>query len=197
MKNQTIHRLGGIFLVWTLMLAPMANQVQAKQTTNPSQDKVVPVPVLSPLEDAVRHELIMLPYYGVFDNLTFKVDGDKVELSGQVTRPILALDAQRVVERIKGVSQVINHVEVLPLSPNDDRIRLRVYRKVYGDSAMALYAIQPVPPIRIIVKNGDVTLEGVVSRPMDKIIANIEANTVAGVFSVTNNLRVQSQAAYM
>jgi hyperosmotically inducible protein len=175
----------------------MANQVQAKQTTNPSQDKVVPVPVLSPLEDAVRHELIMLPYYGVFDNLTFKVDGDKVELSGQVTRPILALDAQRVVERIKGVSQVINHVEVLPLSPNDDRIRLRVYRKVYGDSAMALYAIQPVPPIRIIVKNGDVTLEGVVSRPMDKIIANIEANTVAGVFSVTNNLRVQSQAAYM
>jgi hyperosmotically inducible protein len=192
MKNQAIHWLSGGVLFSILMLGPMVNQVQAKQTANPSQERAVPAPMLSPLEDAVRHELIMLPYYGVFDNLTFKVDGNKVELSGQVTRPILAIDAQRAVERIKGVSQVINHVEVLPLSPNDDRIRLRVYRKVYGDSAMTLYAIQPVPPIRIIVKNGNVTLEGVVGRSMDKIIANIEANTVGGVFSVTNNLRVQS-----
>ena len=195
MKNQTIHWLSEGVLLSVLLLAPMVNQVQAKQTANPNQDRTVPAPMLSPLEDTVRHELIMLPYYGVFDNLTFEVDGNKVELSGQVTRPILAMDAQRAVERIKGVSQVINHVEVLPLSPDDDCIRLGVYRKVYGNSAMTSYAIQPVPPIRIIVKNGNVTLEGVVGRPMDKIIANIEANTVAGGFSVTNNLRVQSQAA--
>ena len=87
---------------------------------------------------------------------------------------------------------MINHVEVLPLSPNDDRIRLSVYRKVYGGSSMLPYAVQPVPPIRIIVKNGQLTLEVVVSRPMDKILANMEANSVAGVFSVTNNLHVQS-----
>jgi hyperosmotically inducible protein len=102
------------------------------------------------------------------------------------------MDAQRVVERIKGVRQVSNQVEVLPLSPGDDRIRFITYRKIYGDSAMLYYAIQPVPPIRIIVKNGNVTLAGVVARSMDKQIANMEANTVAGVFSVTNNLKVQS-----
>lgn len=194
MKNQTIHWLSRITLVSVALLVPMVEPAQAKQTTNTTNRNTIPMLTLSPLEDAVRHELVMLPYYGVFDNLEFKVDGDKVELSGQVTRPILAIDAQRAVERTNGVSQVINHVEVLPLSPNDDQIRLRVYRKVYGNSAMTLYAFQPVPPIRIIVKNGNVTLVGMVSRPMDKIIANLEANTVAGVFSVTNNLQVQSYA---
>ncbi len=192
MKNQTIHWVSGLALAWGLTLAPWADRAQAKQTTNPTHEKSVPTPTLSPLEDSVRHELVMLPYYRVFDNLEFKVVGDKVELSGQVARPILAIDAQRAVERIKGVGQVINHVEVLPLSLNDDRIRLSVYRRIYGDTAMKVYAIQPVPPIRIVVKNGHVTLYGVVMRSMDKIIANIEANTVAGVFSVTDNLKVSS-----
>ena len=154
MKNQTIQWLSRMGLVGALFLAALTTPVQAKQTSDTGDRNAIPVPTLSPLEDAVRHELIMLPYYGVFDNLEFKVDGDKVELSGQVTRPILAIDAQRAIERTKGVSQVINHVEVLPLSPNDDRIRLMVLRRIYGDSAMTLYAVQPVPPIRIIVKNG-------------------------------------------
>jgi hyperosmotically inducible protein len=192
MKKHPIHWFSGVVLSGILILAPLADRAHANQTANPSQGQVAPVSALSPLETAVRHELLMLPYYGVFDNLEFKVDGDKVELSGQVARPVLASDAVRAVARLKGVGQVINHIEVLPVSFYDDRIRLGVYRKVYGDQAMLLYHIQPVPPIRIIVKNGNVTLEGVVGRSMDKIIANLDANSVGGVFRVTNNLRVQS-----
>ena len=192
MKNRTPYWINSLFLIFAVALAPMTVLAKVAQSPKTTPEQTVPAPVLSPQEVAVRHALLMLPYYGVFDNLEFKVDGDKVELSGQVTWPVLASDAQRAVERVSGVHQVINHVEVLPLSPNDDRIRLMVYRKVYGSSSMRLYAIQPVPPIRIIVKNGNVTLVGIVSRPMDKIIANMEANTVPGVFSVTNDLRVES-----
>ena len=187
--------INGVVLISALAVAPMAAQAKASQSTkgSSSSEENVYALHLSPLENAVRHALIMLPYYGVFDNLEFQVEGDKVELTGQVTRPVLASDAQRAVERVPGVSQVINQVEVLPLSPMDDHIRIQVYRKIYRDSAMLPYAIQPIPPIRIIVRNGNVTLEGVVSRPMDKAIANIEANSVAGVFSVTNNIHVQSE----
>lgn len=191
MKRQKISWIVGVAYTCALMLVFSGNPLFAHQPRDPGQATTASAPALSPLEDAVRHELIMLPYYSVFDNLSFNVEGDKVELSGQVTRPILASDAQHVVERIKGVSQVVNHIEVLPLSPNDYRIRWMVYRHIYGDSAMLIYAIQPVAPIRIIVKNGNVTLEGQVIRSMDKAIANMEANTVAGVFSVTNNLKVQ------
>jgi hyperosmotically inducible periplasmic protein len=192
MKNLKIKWIGGLALAGALMGAPLCNRVFAGHTPDPGQSKINSAPVLTPLEDAVRHELIMLPYFSVFDNLEYRVEGDKVELTGQVTRPILASDAKGVVARVKGISEVVNHIEVLPVSPNDDRIRRMVYRKIYGDSAMFIYSIQPVPPIRIIVKNGNVTLEGLVSRSMDKSIANIEANTVAGVFSVTDNLKVQS-----
>ncbi len=113
-------------------------------------------------------------------------------LSGQVSRPILAQDAQRAVERISGVAGVINQVEVLPLSPFDDQIRVMTYRKIYGDSSLLYYAIQPVPPIRIIVRNGNVILKGTVSTAMDLQLAYMAANSVPGVFSVTNELRVQS-----
>jgi|WetSurMetagenome_2_1015567.scaffolds.fasta_scaffold468424_1 hyperosmotically inducible periplasmic protein len=192
MKNKIFRCISGPALAFALNLVVMTVWAEAHQNSNPDQGKTVAPPILSPLEDAVRHELMMLPYYGVFDNLTFRVDGDKVELSGQVRQPTLAIDAKRAVERVKGVSQVVNHIEVLPLSSFDDRIRLMTYRKIYGDSAMTLYWFQPVPPIRIIVKSGNVTLEGSVSRSMDKVIANMDANQVLGVFSVTNNLKVQS-----
>jgi len=145
---------------------------------------------LTPLEDKVRHELVMLPYYNVFDNMTFKVDGRVVTLMGQVTRPTLKSDAERVVKRIEGVEKVDNQIEVLPLSPFDDRLRIAVYRAVYGQSAMLQYAIQPVAPIRIVVKNGNVTLEGVVANEMAKNIAGIRANGVSGVFSVDNRILV-------
>lgn len=138
----------------------------------------------------VRHELLMLPYLDVFDNLAYKVDGYNVTLTGQVTRPSLKSDAGNVVKRIEGVEQVDNQIEVLPPSPNDDRIRLRVYRAIYGYPAMEKYALGVQKPIRIIVKNGHVTLEGVVDNEGDKNIANIRANGVTGTFSVTNNLQV-------
>ncbi len=143
------------------------------------------------VEREVRHELVMLPYYGVFDNLAFEVDGGTVTLLGQVSRPTLRTDAERVVKRIEGVERVINRIEVLPLSPYDDRIRLATYRAIYGHTALNRYALQAVPPIHIIVKNGNVTLEGVVANEADKTIAGIQARSVPGVFSVTNNLRVE------
>jgi hyperosmotically inducible protein len=141
----------------------------------------------------IRHELVMLPYYGVFDNLAYKVDGYNVTLMGQVTRPTLKSSAENVVKDIEGVEKVTNNIEVLPLSPNDDRIRLATYRAIYGHSALNRYALQAVPPVHIIVKNGNVTLEGVVANEGDKNIAGIQANGVNGVFSVTNNLRVEGR----
>jgi len=139
----------------------------------------------------VRHELVMLPYYNVFDNLAFKVDGSTVTLMGQVTRPTLKSDAERVVKSIEGVDKVVNKIEVLPLSPNDERIRMAVYRAIYGNTSLQRYGLQAVPPIHIIVNNGNVTLEGVVANEADKNIANLQANGVPGVFSVKNNLRVE------
>jgi hyperosmotically inducible protein len=139
----------------------------------------------------VRHELAMLPYYTVFDHLAFEVNGATVTLLGQVTRPTLKSDAQNVVKGIEGVEAVTNKIEVLPLSPADDRIRRAVYHAIYGDVGLDRYALAAVPSIHILVKNGQVTLEGVVDRTADKDLANLRANGVSGVFSVTNHLTVQ------
>jgi len=146
------------------------------------------------LEREVRHELVMLPYYGVFDNLAFKVDGYRVTLLGDVTRPTLKTDAGAAVKRIEGVESVDNQIEVLPLSPNDDRIRLAVYRAVYRQASLSRYALQAIPPIHIIVKNGNVRLEGIVATEADKNLAGIRAKGVPGVFSVENNLRVEQKS---
>ena len=139
----------------------------------------------------VRHELVMLPYYGVFDNLAYRVDGDRVTLFGQVAKPTLKSDAENVVKRIEGVSSVQNEIEVLPLSPNDDRLRLRVYRAIYSKGPLQRYSLLAVPSIHIIVKNGNVTLVGVAANEGDRNIANIAANGVSGVFSVKNELTVE------
>jgi hyperosmotically inducible protein len=139
----------------------------------------------------VRHELVMLPYYGVFDNLAYKVDPDgTVTLLGQVARPTLKSDAENAVKRIEGVEKVVNNLEILPTSGNDDQIRRATYRAIYGNSVLSQYQLRAVPPIHIIVKNGHVTLEGAVARQMDKQIAGMQANGVHGAFSVTNNLVV-------
>jgi hyperosmotically inducible protein len=138
----------------------------------------------------VRHQLVMLPWYSVFDNLAYQVDGDKVTLYGQVTRPTLKSDAEAAVKSIEGVSSVVNNIEVLPVSPMDDQLRRAVYRAIYGDSALSRYSIQAVPSIHIIVKNGNVTLEGVVDNETDKNLAGLRANGVPNVFSVKNNLVV-------
>ena len=145
---------------------------------------------LTKFEDEVRHELVMLPWYGVFDNLQFQVQGDHVILSGYVTRPTLKSSAENVVRRIEGVEKVTNNIEVLPLSPFDDRIRLAVGRAIYGYGPLQRYALNPNAPIRIIVKNGHVTLMGAVGSEFDRNVANIRANGVPGVFSVSNQLVV-------
>lgn len=140
----------------------------------------------------VRHELLMLPRMNVFDNIAYRVDGHTVVLSGQVSQPIVKDDAGKALRGIEGVERVDNQIEVLPLSPNDDRLRLALYRAIYGFPALNRYALPVVKPIRIIVKNGRVTLEGVVATQGDKDIAGIRANGVHGVFAVTNNLQVES-----
>jgi hyperosmotically inducible protein len=148
---------------------------------------------MSRLEKQVRHELVMLPFYGVFDNLQFKVDSNKVTLMGQVARPSLKNSAERAVKGIEGVASVENKIEVLPTSSHDDDIRRATYRAIYSQPALQRYQLRAVPPIHIIVKNGNVTLEGVVANEGDKNIAGIQANGVSGVFSVTNNLRVEKE----
>lgn len=145
------------------------------------------------LSEQVRHELVMLPYFSIFDNLAYRVDGNVVTLYGQVTRPVLKSDAQNVVKHLEGVGQVINNIEVLPLSPMDDRIRIATARAIYGYGPMQRYGLGAQPPIRIIVKNGNVTLEGTVANEADKNIAGIRANGVSGVFSVTNDLHVEGR----
>jgi len=140
----------------------------------------------------VRHELVMLPYYGVFDNLAYRVDGSKVTLFGQVREPKLKSDAEKAVKSIEGVSTVDNQIEVMPNSGVDDQTRVAVYRAIYSKPSLQRYQLGAVPPIHIIVKNGDVTLEGVVANDMDKNVAGIAANGVGGVHKVTNNLRTDS-----
>jgi len=142
------------------------------------------------LANEVRHQLVMLPWYSVFDNLAFRVDGDRVTLMGQVTRPTLKSGAEGVVKNIEGVATVKNEIEVLPLSPMDDQLRRAVFRAVYGEAGLNRYAVQAIPPIHIIVKNGNVALEGVVDSEMDSNLANLRANQVPNVFSVKNNLVV-------
>jgi len=137
----------------------------------------------------VRHELVTLPYYGVFDNLAYRVDGSKVTLFGQVRDPKLKSDAERAVKSIEGVSAIDNQIEVMPLSPMDDQTRMAVYRAIYSKSSLQRYQFGAVPPIHIIVKNGDVTLEGVVANEMDKNVAGIAGNGVGSVHKVNNNLR--------
>jgi len=142
----------------------------------------------------VRHELVMLPYYGVFDNLAYQVAADgTVTLVGQVVRPTLKSDAENAVKHIEGVEKVVNNIEVLPPAPDDDRIRRAAYRAIYGNSALNLYQLRAVPPIHIVVNRGHITLEGVVARQQEKQIAGMQANSVPGVFSVTNNLRVEEE----
>jgi len=172
------HRL--FLAAVAMLLATLAPSAQ-----NPPSDKAV-----QRIQKEVRHELLMLPYLDVFDNLAYKVDGYNVTLLGQVTRPSLKNDAENVVKKIEGVEKVDNQIEVLPPSPMDDQLRRRLYRAIYGFPSLQKYALGVQQPIRIIVKGGNVTLEGVVDSEADKNTAGIRAKTVSGTFGVTNNLQV-------
>ena len=143
------------------------------------------------LEESVRHHLAMMPRYGIFDNLVFQLDGGTVTLTGQVTRPVVKTDAADTVRRVEGVTNVVDNIEVLPLSPADDRLRMSVYRAIYGaPSLSARYGFTGSPAIHIIVKNGVVRLEGVVATTMDRNVAGIQAQGVFGAFKVENDLQV-------
>lgn len=143
--------------------------------------------------EKIRKQLVTLPYYGVFDNLAYKVEGGTVTLYGQVVRPSTRTDAARRVAKVEGVSQVINNIEVLPLSGFDDSIRYRAYRSIVRTAGLYRYMMGTNPSIHIVVKNGHVALEGVVSNKGDKTLAYMAVNQVPGVFSVTNNLVAESE----
>lgn len=149
-----------------------------------------PEPTGTRIEQQVRRELVTLPFYNLFDSFSFRVDGDVVTLMGKVTRPTLKKDAENVVKKIEGIRTVDNQIEVLPFSLNDDWLRVSLYRAIYSHSVLQSLAIRAVPPIHILVENGNVTLEGAVSSAMQKTVAGMQANSVSGVFSVTNNLLV-------
>ena len=156
----------------------------------PAQQHPVSERAVQRIQKEVLHELTMLPYITVFDNLAFKVEGDKVILLGQVTKPVLKYDAEKAVKSVEGVEAVDNQIEVLPTSINDGRLRRQLFRAIYGFGPLEKYDMGVIKPIRIIVKNGRVTLEGIVDSQADKDSAGIRANGVSGIFSVTNNLLV-------
>jgi len=145
------------------------------------------------MQKRIRKELVTLPYYGVFDNLVYQVEGNTVTLSGQVVRPSTRSDAARRVAKLAGVGRVINNIEVLPLSPFDDRIRVQAYRSIFNAGGLYRYAMGANPSVHIVVKDGHLTLEGVVANGMDSQLAYFAANSVPGVFSVTNNLVAESE----
>lgn len=146
------------------------------------------------IEKEVRRQLVMLPYYSLFDNFTYKVEGDTVTLMGKVSRPALKNDAEKAVKKIEGVENVSNQIAILPLSSSDDQLRVDLYYSIYGHSVMQNLSMRSVPPVHIIVENGHVTLEGAVANEMQKNVARIQANGLHGVFSVTDNLRVENES---
>jgi len=168
---------------------PAANSnlsTSGSQSSNPA----VSPEVQAKLVDGIRHAILMQPYYGVFDNLGFTLEGRTVILTGQVVNPTLPLDVERSVKKVEGVEKVINKIEVLPPSPMDARIREQVRQKIYGYGPLFKYANMPNPPIRIIVKNARVTLDGVVDTETDKNLCTMRVNQISSVLSVTNNLAV-------
>lgn len=181
-KRYSISRLV-ISVVAMLVLAVMPAVAMAQGATNPL------------LAKKVRHELVTLPYYGVFDNLAYDINGGNVTLYGQVVRASTKSDAERKVKRIAGVTRVVNNIEVLPLSSIDDSIRTRTYRSIARMGGLYRYLQGANPSLHIVVARGHVTLEGVVSGSGDRNLAYIAANRVPGVFSVTNNLRVEGSEA--
>jgi hyperosmotically inducible protein len=179
---KTIFRLSLIFVIF--LTAALAQNFDQRSLGNRGIDRIA---------KEVRHEILLLPYYGVFDILGYKIDPNgAVTLTGSVTRPTLKSDAENVVKRIEGVEKVDNQINVLPPSSNDDQIRRAAFRQIYGDPALSKYAWEAVQSIHIIVNNGKITLEGQVDSEGDKNIAAIRAKSVPGAFAVADNLRAGS-----
>lgn len=163
------------------LAATLTAQNDIAQPSNPAEARI---------QKEVRHELAMLPYFTVFDSIAYRVEGGTVTLLGEVTQPVDKSDAENAVKHIEGVQQVINKIDVMPPSPMDEQLRVALYRSIYGFPMLEKYAMGVQRPIRIIVKGGHITLEGVVDNETDRNVAGIRANGVPGAFSVTNNLQV-------
>ena len=175
----------GRFLTATLLLASGVAGASTKNTPNVPQSD-------ADVAKHVRHEILMYPYYSIFDDVSFRVENGQVELLGAVNQPYKKADLERLVRRVPGVTGIADEVKVLPLSNNDDRLRLQVARAIYRDPMFTRYAIQALPPIHIIVDNGRVTLTGVVSTQSEKDVAGIRASGAGLSFGpITNNLEVE------
>ncbi len=183
-------KIARIFFAAIFLLALVRPALAAPQKKDPPQRGSASYNAW--LTREVRHQLLLVPWYSVFDNLEYSVNGYTVTLKGQVVRPSLKSDAVAAVKGIEGVETVEDQIEVLPPSPMDDQVRIAEFHAIYGAPQLERYAEGSVQAIHIIVKNGHVTLEGVVANESDKTVANIRANTVANVFSVTNNLQVEN-----
>ena len=184
-KNRAAWTAGFFLLVSCFTVAGLAQATKEKQGSKAFHDWLV---------KEVRHELIMLPYYSVFDNLTFSIEGgDVIVLTGQVVKPNLKQDAEAAVRRIEGTGKVVNNIEILPLSSIDDSLRRAVFRAIYSKDGLDRYTMSAVPSIHIIVSNGNITLEGLAASQADKDLAGIAAKQVSGSFSVTNNLRLEPE----
>ena len=171
-------------LLFLMTLVPIGMAATSTQTT-PMSGK----PAKS-LEDRIQHSLLMLPYYGVFDEIAYKVEGSTVTLAGEVRRPLLQDEAEQAVRKVEGVTKVVNNIEILPLSPMDDSLRLMAYKAIYSRPGFEKYGIQAIKPIRIIVKNGHITLMGVVGSEFDKVQAEMAARSVPFAFSIKNELAI-------
>ena len=176
-----------------ILCVPLTASIQEENGQKKAALKTTRVPKSAELQivKLVRDEMEMLPEYTVFDFLSFQVDGRTVELLGQVRRPDLKSDAEGATKKLEGVEEVINHIELLPVSPADDHIRRNVYQAIYQHPTLTKYGAQAVPPIHIIVNDGKVSLEGMVANESDKSIANVQANSVPGLSTVINNLQVE------
>ena len=187
-KKNMLKPLYLTILVGLFFLAPEFAQAKQQHTPAPNSPTFEAY-----LTKEVRHVLVTQPFYTLFDNLQYRIEGTKVVLLGQVVSPgQLKSDAGKSVRNIEGVEAVDNQIKILPPSPMDDQIRRAEFRAIYSFPSLQMYALRSVPPIHIIVDNGHVTLEGSVAREADKDAANVRANTVPNVFSVTNNLIVDN-----
>jgi hyperosmotically inducible protein len=180
-----------VFALFSVLAMPVL-AAQTASTKKPSKpEEKYP----SSLSREIHHQLIVLPFYSVFDSIAFTIDGKKVTLTGQVVRHTLKEHAEAAIKSIEGVESVVNRIEILPTSPADDDLRRAVYRAVYEDPTLARYAVPPIPSVHIIVKNGNVALEGSINSDADKNLAASRAGGVANVLSVKNNLVVQPKGS--
>ena len=189
--NKSLAVLFAVFVLGMCLSVAAASSFAAAPASNKTRPPDATQNSEAWLTNQVRHELVMLPWLSVFDNLQYSVQGNKVILSGEVVRPVLKDDAASVVKRIAGVQEVDNQIAVLPVSLFDNQIRRAELREIYSYPSLQRYGLGTLPSIHIIVNNGHVTLEGAVDNQMDKNLAGIRANSVPNVFSVTNNLRVR------